>query len=113
MTRILMIGALALVACGPSRSSFARYPGSPTAFDKAGSEAKAVEIAEKMFAAAGGPGNWEKAKQIRWKQIVTADGKVTIEVEEAWDRWNARHHARLKQNPETDLVVGYELYGTK
>jgi hypothetical protein len=112
MIRILLL-ALALAACGPSRTTHATYPGAPTAFDKAGSEPKAVEIAEKMFAAAGGPGNWEKAKQIRWTQVVTADGNVAYQVEEAWDRWNARHHARLAQGPGQDVVVGYEIYGDK
>jgi hypothetical protein len=113
MIRILMLGALALAACGSSRSTHASYPGAPAAFDKAASEPKAVEIAEKMYAAAGGPGNWEKTKQIRWKQIATADGKVAYQLEEAWDRWNARHHARLAQGGGQDIVVGYEVYGDK
>jgi hypothetical protein len=110
MTRLLLCSALVLAACGASRSTYNRYPGAPAAFDRAGSDPKAVEIADKLFAAAGGPGNWDKAKQIRWKQTVTADGKVTLDGEEAWDRWNARHHGRLKREA-TDIVVGYELYG--
>ena len=110
MKRLLL--ALALVAaCGPGRTTFQRYPGAPAAFDKAGSEAKAVEIAEKVFAAAGGPGNWDKAKQIRWRQTVTSDGKQVVDVEHIWDRWNGRHLGRLHRTDGTDLVVGYELYG--
>jgi hypothetical protein len=110
MKRLLLIALL--VACGPGRTSFQRYPGAPAAFDRASSEAKAVEIADKVFAAAGGPGNWDKAKQVRWRQIVTSDGKTTVDVEEIWDRWNGRHLGRLFRTDATQLVVGYELYGS-
>jgi len=110
MTRLLLCSAIVLAACGSSRSTYARYPGAPAAFDRAGSDPKALEIAEKVFTASGGPAHWEKAKQIRWKQTITSDGKVTVDGEEAWDRWNARHHGRLKRG-ESDVVVGYELYG--
>jgi hypothetical protein len=114
MTRLLLCCAISLItfatACGSSRSTFARYPGAPAAFDRAGSDAKAVEIADKVFASAGGPGNWDKAKQLRWKQTVTADGKVTLDIEEAWDRWNARHAGALARG-EGFIKVGYELYG--
>jgi hypothetical protein len=110
MTRIVLLLALALVACGPGRTSFQRYPGAPAAFDRASSDAKAVEIADKVYAAAGGPA-WEKAKQVRWRQIVTADGKQTLDVEHIWDRWNGRHLGRLHRTDGTDLVVGYDLYG--
>jgi hypothetical protein len=121
MTRLIVVSAIVLAACGPSRTSYARYPGAPATFDKAAADPKALPIAEAMFNAAGGPGNWDKAKQIRWKQTVTADGKVTIDGEEAWDRWNARHHGRVHRESDdgkggvntTDIVVGYELYGTK
>jgi hypothetical protein len=111
MTRSLLLCSLAVfVACGPGRTAYQRYPNAPATFNRAGSEAKALEIADKVFAAAGGPTNWEKAKQIMWHQTVTSDGKVVLDGEEAWDRWNARHHGRLHR-PEQDVVVGYELYG--
>ncbi|MEO8703312.1 MAG: hypothetical protein ABI867_24915 [Kofleriaceae bacterium] len=111
MTRLLLCCAIALAAaCGSSRSTFARYPGAPAAFDRAGSEAKAVEIADKVFTASGGPGNWDKAKQVRWKQNVTSDGKAAPEIEEAWDRWNARHAGSLTRG-DGSIKVGYELYG--
>lgn len=109
MKRLLLIALL--VACGPGRTTYQRYPGAPAAFDRAGSEAKAVEIADKVFEASGGPGNWDKARQVRWRQIVTADGKTTVDVEEIWDRWNARHLGRLFRTDGSHLVVGYELYG--
>jgi len=110
MKRFLLCFAL-LVACGPGRSTFQRYPGAPAAFERTASEAKAVEIADKVFAAAGGPGNWNNAKQVRWRQTITADGKLTLDVEEIWDRWNGRHLGRLFRTDGTHMVVGYELYG--
>src|SRR5688572_26991257 len=109
MMRFLLC-LLAVAACGPGRTSYARYPGAPVAFDRATADPKALEIADKVFAAGGGPGNWEKAKQIRWTQTTTTDGKVVQSGEQAWDRWNGRHYGRLK-GAESDLVVAYELYG--
>ena len=106
----IAFAAIALTACGTARSTYARYPGAPAAFDRQGSDPKAIEIAEKVLAAAGGRSGWDAAKQIRWKQTVTSDGKVTLETEQAWDRWNARHHGRLAIG-EGSIVVGYELYG--
>jgi hypothetical protein len=111
MPRFLLC-LLAVTACGPGRTTFATYPGAPTAFDRAGSDPKAVEIADKVFAAGGGPGNWEKTKQIRWSQTTTSDGKVVADGEQAWDRWNGRHYGRLKGEGQ-DIVVAYELYGDR
>jgi hypothetical protein len=101
---------LAVGACAPSRTTYARYPNAPAAFDRAGSDPKALEVADQVFAAAGGPGNWDKAKQIRWNQTITSDGKVLLDGEHAWDRWNARHFARLKKS-DGSIKVGYHLYG--
>ncbi len=110
---LLVLGGLgaAALSCGPSRATYARYPNAPAAFDRAGSEPKALEIADKVFAAAGGPGNWDKAKQIRWKQTITSDGKVVLDGEHGWDRWNARHYAMLKKS-DGAIKVGYHLYGS-
>ncbi len=109
MQRALL--CVVLLACGGSRATFARYPGSPAAFDRTACDPKALEIADKVFAAAGGPGNWDKAKQLRWDQTISAGGEVKLEGEEAWDRWNARHWGHLHGN-DGEVVVGYELYGT-
>lgn len=107
MTRWIVC-ALVVAACGPGRTTFASYPGAPATFDRAGSEAKALEIADKVFAAAGGATGWAKAKQIKWHQKVTADGK-TIEGIQAWDRWNARHYFQLIEGGQT-INVAYGLY---
>src|SRR5438477_7243446 len=87
----LALGLLvALGACGASRTSFQRYPGAPPTFDKAGSNPQAVEVADKVIAAAGGAAAWDKAKQVRWTTTQLANDKPKGSFEEAWDRWNAR-----------------------
>jgi hypothetical protein len=112
--RVLSLCALLLslvVACGSSRTSYARYPGSPPTFDRAKSNPEALAIADKVLETAGGHANWEKAKQIRWKQIKTENGAEKARGEQAWDRWNARHWARLETG-ERAAVVAYDVYGT-
>ena len=109
MKRLLL---LVLLAACSGRTAYQRYPGAPAVFERAASDAKAVEIADKVFAAAGGHGNWDKAKQIRWRQTITADGKQIVDVSHIWDRWNGRHLGRLHRTDGTDLVVGYDLYGS-
>ena len=108
MMRFLLC-LLVVAACGPGRTSFATYPGAPATFDRSKADPKALEIADKVFAAGGGPA-WANAKQIRWTEVVTSDGKQVSDVEQAWDRWNGRHYGKLA-GPEQDIVVAYELYG--
>src|SRR5258705_13813486 len=96
--------ALAIAtACGPGRTTYARHPGAATAFDRAGSDPKALEIADQVVAATGGKANWDKAKQIRWTVSIKDGDKVVIEGEEAWDRWNGRHWGRI-HNEAGNLV---------
>jgi hypothetical protein len=108
----LVFGALALVGCAPKRTSMARYPTAAPAFDRAASDAKAVELADKVVAAAGGMDKWNAVQQIRWNGTVMNDGKVSLEYEEAWDRWNAREYDRLIGD-HGDVVIHHEIYGDK
>ena len=108
--RILhVIAACGLVACGPGRSTFARYPGASATFERSAQDPKALEIADRVVAAAGGAEPWARAKQLRWSQSVTHDGKVVVAGDQAWDRWNGRHHGRL-QRDDGDLVVMRPIY---
>jgi hypothetical protein len=100
----------AIASCGPSRTTMLRYPQAPAAFDRAGSEAKAVELADKVAAAAGPAEKWAAVKQLRWGETIKNDGKTVIDGEEGWDRWNARHYGRLIRE-EGDVVVHREIYG--
>ncbi|MBX3160466.1 MAG: hypothetical protein KF773_31160 [Deltaproteobacteria bacterium] len=113
--RVLSICLLALVsllgACGSSRTTFARYPGSPPAFDRSKSSPEALAIVDKVLEAAGGVATWEKVKQIRWTQAKIENGNTTARGEQAWDRWNARHWGK-KDGDEGATVVAYEIYGT-
>jgi hypothetical protein len=111
--RILVTALLCLAAAcgGSSRTAQARYPGSPATFDRATTKPEALEIADKVVAAAGGAAAWEKARMIRWHQEIIRDGKVAMSGSQAWDRWNARHWAELDQPEGTNVGATYELFG--
>jgi len=104
--------AIALLGCAPTRTTIARYPNAAPAFDRTASDAKAVEIADKVVAAAGGLDKWQAVKQIRWSETVTNDGKVVLDGEEGWDRWNARQYGRLIGD-HGDVIIHHEIYGDK
>jgi hypothetical protein len=106
--RTPLLFALLATACGPGQSTFATHPGAASTFDPAASDPKAVAIADKVYAAAGGAA-WEKNKQLRWSEQISNDGKVASG-EQAWDRWGGRHHARLHLE-QGDIIVMRELYG--
>ena len=108
--RALVAVAILATACGPGRTTMARYPSAAPAFDRTKSDAKAVELADKVLAAAGGMDKWNAIKQLRWAETVSNEGKPVIEEEQAWDRWNARQYGRLFQE-HSDVVVKRELYG--
>ncbi|CAN5923779.1 hypothetical protein BH11MYX3_BH11MYX3_00380 [soil metagenome] len=110
--KLLVLAFLVAVGCGgPSRTSYARYPGAPIVFDRATSTPETLEIADKVLAAHGGAASWEAAKQIRWKQTVMLDGKATMSGEQAWDRWNERHWAKLDRTGGGAFAVIYDVYG--
>jgi hypothetical protein len=102
---------LALCGCGPGRTTFAVHPSAAPAFDRAGSDPKAVEIADRVIAAAGGQDKWAAAKQIRWSEAVASGdpGKPPVTLDEAWDRWNGRHHLVL-HTAAGDIIVMRGLY---
>src|SRR5262249_14835061 len=104
--------ALAVLGCGPSRTTMARYPNAAPAFDRAKSDPKAVELADKVLAAVGGMTKWNGVKQLRWSEQVLDGEAVKIEGEEAWDRWNARHYGRIF-GEHGDVVIKRELYSDK
>ena len=103
-TKVMLV-AWALAACGPGRTTFARHPAGATTFDRSGSDPKALAIADKVLATAGGADAWNKVKQLRWTEVIANDGKVLFTFEEAWDRWDGRLHARMrKAGSRTDAV---------
>ncbi|GEM_PF-2714581 len=112
MKAILGLALLSVASCGPGRSTFQRYPHATPAFDRAKSDPKAVEIADKVAAAAGGMDKWAMVKQIRWAELVSNDGKTQLEGEEAWDRWNARAMGRMLGD-HGDVVVKRDIYGER
>jgi hypothetical protein len=102
---------LNLGACGPGRTAAATQS-TPAAFDATKSDAKALEIADKVIAAVGGEAAWAKAKQIDWTQAIVVDGQEKMKVTHYWDRWDGRHRFE-KVDPVSgqDLMVAYEIFG--
>jgi hypothetical protein len=96
--------------CGGGRTTWARYPNAAIAFDRAAQDPKALEVADRALAAVGGADKWAKAKQLKWDQSITLEGKEVIGGVQAWDRWNGRHHGRARREGG-DMVVIRELYG--
>ena len=112
MKHLLLALVLAAGCGGPARTTYARHPGAPAMFDRTTTSEETLAMADKVLAAHGGAAAWENAKQIRWKQTVVKDGTVTSTVEQAWDRWNARHWAQLEREKGGAFAVMYDIYGT-
>lgn len=111
LSAVVGLVLVGLAACGGGRTTFARYPNASLAFDRTGQDPKALEVADKALAAAGGAASWAKAKQLKWDQSIVHDGKEVIGGMQAWDRWNGRHQGRARREGG-DLVVIREIYGT-
>ena len=109
----LVVLALPLVtACAAARTTAAAPPGSPTAFDPAKSDAKAIAVADQVLATVGAPA-WAGVKELRWTTQIFDGDKTMLRAEQAWDRWNGR--AYLKNVPQQEgaspTMAMYELYG--
>lgn len=111
LSGVLGLILVGLLACGGGRTTFARYPAASVAFDRTAQDPKALEVADKALAAAGGAASWAKAKQLKWDQSIIHDGKEVIGGMQAWDRWNGRHNGRARREGG-DLVVIRDIYGT-
>lgn len=110
LTAFILATLLALAACGGGRKFAALPPGSPAAFDPAGSDAKAIEIADQVLAAVGGPLAWDKAHELVWDEAILIDGTPQKQGHHAWDRWNGRHHYEFADAAGHSVVAMYELY---
>jgi hypothetical protein len=107
-TLIVLLGA---AACGSSRTTAATQPNSPVAFEPAKSDAKAIEIADKIVAAAGGAAAWDKVKEIQWTATIYDSGTPKAVLKHAWDRWNGRHFMEIPGKEGSDSTQAmYELY---
>lgn len=86
----------------------AHPPEAAPTFDRAGSDPKAVAIADKVIAASGGAARWAAAKELRWSESATGSAEP-VTFDQAWDRWDGRHYARLR-TPQGDIVVMHPVY---
>ena len=101
LARLSAVVALAatVAGCGGGRTAAATQPTAAT-FDPADSDPRAVALADRVIAALGGAAAWDAARQLRWEQRYTRDGKLEGVSRHAWDRWNGRH--RLEQTDAAD-----------
>ncbi len=111
LSRAAWLGAaLAAAACGSNRTVAATQPTGPQAFDAAGSDPKAVAIAEQVRAAAGGDAAWAAAKEIQWSQAIVQDGKLVELTRHSYDRWNGRHNYKGVEPDGTIKEAMYDVY---
>lgn len=101
--------ATALTACGAARTAPATQP-SPAAFEVQKSDAKAIELADQVIAAAGGEAAWNKARFISWDQKIAIDDRA-LEGHHDWDRWEGRHRGVALMNG-VEAVAVYEQFGS-
>ena len=108
----LSLVLVTVTACGAARTVAATAPGSPTAFDAARSDPKAIAVADQVLAAVGGEAAWAKVKQLRWAQKFLDKDNVVLEAEQAWDRWEGRHHLDARAGGSHFMTM-YELWGDR
>ena len=111
MSRRLVSVLLLAAACGSSRTTAATQPGSPAAFDAKASDPKAIAVADKVLAAAGGAAAWDKVKEIQWTTTVYDSGTPKAAYRHGWDRWNGRHFLETPGQGDANTTQAmYELY---
>lgn len=121
VNRALVAAALAGCATAPPRTDFARAPSAPVVMDRTRSDPRALAIADRVYAAAGGA-HWIDARQLAWTET-TGDAVR----DQLWDRWNGRYRTRIhgasvcamhrgscsaRDAESYDVVTLFEIYGT-
>lgn len=86
-----------LAACTTSEKMPANTPNKPSeGFNAAGSDPKAIEIADQVMAAMGGRANWDKTHYLKWCFF----GRRTL----IWDKWKNRVRIDFNDRPLKILV---------
>jgi hypothetical protein len=113
MRKIMVLAAAAALAgAGCSkRTTAALNPNGPKLFDVAGSDPKAVAIADQVLAAVGAD-KYEKTHEFVWTEMVVDEGKPIFTFKHAWDRWNGRHRMSWQDAAGTVIVGMYEIWGS-
>ena len=98
--------ALALVVslvalAGTARPSAAATP--------AGSDPKAIAVADRVMQALGGEAAWNATRYLRFDFAVDRGGKTVMRRAHAWDKWTGRYRVEGKDKDGRDVVVAMNL----
>jgi hypothetical protein len=98
--RLLRLAALVLVAAAAPAPSVAA---------PAGSDPKAVAVADHVMQALGGQEAWNATRYLRFDFAVDRGGKTLARRAHTWDKWNGRYRVEGKDKDGKDLVVTMNL----
>jgi hypothetical protein len=95
---VAAFGALALAVARPS-----------AALTPAGSDPKAVAVADRVMQALGGEAAWNATRYLRFDFAVDRGGKTVMRRGHAWDKWTGRYRVEGKDKDGRDVVVAMNL----
>ena len=81
----------------------------PSAALAAGSDPKAVAIADRVMQALGGEAAWNATRYLRFDFAVDRGGKTVMRRAHAWDKWTGRYRVEGKDKDGRDVVVAMNL----
>ena len=71
----------------------------------AGSDPKAVAVADRVMQALGGQDAWNATHYLRFDFAVDRGGKTLVRRAHTWDKWNGRYRVEGKDKDGKDVVV--------
>jgi hypothetical protein len=101
--RAVLVAAVVLLAplAAASRPAAALTP--------AGSDPKAVAVADRVMQALGGEAAWNAVRYLRFDFAVDRGGKTVMRRAHAWDKWTGRYRVEGKDKDGRDVVVAMNL----
>ena len=94
-------GSRLAALAGTARPSAALTP--------AGSDPKAVAVADRVMQALGGEAAWNATRYLRFDFAVDRGGKTVMRRAHAWDKWTGRYRVEGKDKDGRDVVVAMNL----
>jgi hypothetical protein len=93
---IVLVAVLSTVAASPVARA-------------AGSDPRAMAIADRVMQALGGEAAWNATRYLRFDFAVDREGKPLMRRAHAWDKWTGRHRVAGKDKDGRDLAVAMNL----
>lgn len=103
---ILMVtGAiiLSVISLGQTRASQ----------EPAGTDPKAIEVADRLLRTLGGKDGWDKARYFRFDFVVENNGKVVADFKHLWDRYTGKYRVEGLTDEGKKYVVLYQNINAK